>query len=92
MVLTNGVGTDFFMWLPTVRFMIHLYPTLFDEITLLVPSYRGLFQTDDVILKLNVKITIDNCVEDLRDILSYFKLPYYHAIIGIWLHLLLPVL
>ena len=39
-LLTNGVGTDFFMWLPALQAMFNSFPSLFSNITLIVPSYR----------------------------------------------------
>jgi pimeloyl-ACP methyl ester carboxylesterase len=42
-VLLNGVGTGFFMWLPILKILVSLKPSFFDEYTLFVPSYRGLF-------------------------------------------------
>lgn len=65
-LLANGVGTDFFMWLPIFHFLLSLRKTLFDDITLIVPNYRGLFEpNDDKFARGPVSITIDNCVEDI---------------------------
>lgn len=82
LILTNGVGTDFFMWLPTIRFIVSYLPDIFDRFTLLVPSYRGLFQSDEVLKAAPVVITIERCVEDIHDVMKYFKLSHFDAIIG----------
>jgi pimeloyl-ACP methyl ester carboxylesterase len=47
-LLANGVGTDLFMWLPTLRAMVAKNPRVFEEMTLIAPSYRGLFGCDAV--------------------------------------------
>ena len=82
LILTNGVGTDFFMWLQTIRHIFFFLPDVFDRFTLLVPSYRGLFQSDEVLKSTPVVITIDRCVEDLQDILKFFKISHFDAILG----------
>lgn len=78
--LANGVGTNFFMWLPALRAAFHIYPKLFDEITLIAPSYRGLFASESD--QGAVKITMRECVEDAREILTHAKVSKCHAIIG----------
>lgn len=78
--LANGVGTNFFMWLPVLRAAYSLYPTLFKEITLIAPSYRGLFATDSD--QGDVHITMQHCVEDTMEVLVHAKISKCHAIIG----------
>lgn len=89
-VLTNGVGTDLFMWLPTLRFVLKFLPEIFESITLLVPSYRGLFQPESTLKSMHVSITIKNCVEDLQDIMKFFELSSFDSIIGIDFSCLFP--
>ena len=81
-ILTNGVGTDFFMWLPTIRQIVFYLPDVFDRFTLLVPSYRGLFQSDEVLKSSPVVITIERCVEDIQDVIKFFKISHFDAILG----------
>ena len=73
MLLCNGVGTDLFMWLPLFREMYLAHPSIFDEVTLIAPSYRGLFGSDNVNGKGEVKVTMDNCAADLPEILKDIK-------------------
>lgn len=50
-LLSNGVGTDLFMWLPVLRNMHRLNPTIFtgeQGMTLLAPCFRGLFNSHKV--------------------------------------------
>lgn len=81
-LLMNGVGTDFFMWLPFLQFMLKLVPNLFTNITLIVPSYRGLFEYDEKEMHKKIEITIDNCVSDIKDVMAHAKVKKYHTIIG----------
>lgn len=81
-LLANGVGTDFFMWLPTLKNMYLQYPQLFTEITLLVPSYRGLFGSDAQKEGDDVEITIDNIVEDIQEVLKNESVKRLHAMVG----------
>lgn len=88
--LLNGVGTGFFMWLPILRFLISYKSNFFEEFTLLVPSYRGLFDIDDMNTvnidkiknKQDVNISIDLCVNDMNEILKHANINYINAIIG----------
>ena len=79
--LANGVGTNFWMWLPTLRFMHTIYPELFQTITLLAPMYRGLFNEKSHKCE-DVNVTMPNCVEDAHDILIHEKIKSFYAIIG----------
>jgi 3-oxoadipate enol-lactonase len=96
-LLANGVGTDFFMWLPMLQIMLLDCPHLFDEITLIVPNYRGLFErhderytkvyqtkqmNDQSIDKFFVNITIDNCVEDVMTIMNHLNITILDGLIG----------
>jgi hypothetical protein len=58
LLLANGVGTDFFMWLPWLRCMVSLDPRFFDKNTLIVQSYRGLFHPDDSEFHKNIRISV----------------------------------
>ena len=80
-LLANGVGTNLFMWLPTIRAMQLLYPTVFKDITLICPCYRGLFNAVENPSG-EVEISIVKCVEDFLAILNHLKLKECHAIIG----------
>jgi len=55
-LLANGVGTDFFMWLPWLRCTIKIDPCFFDKNTLIVQSYRGLFHPDDTEYSKDIQI------------------------------------
>lgn len=88
-LLCNGVGTDLFMWLPLLREMQTLNPSLFNDITLIAPSYRGLFgstkvpstSTSSNVNQSNhsaaaseeVVVTMENCVADLPELLQAIK-------------------
>lgn len=76
-LLANGVGTDFFMWYGVLYHLLRLHEKLFsEEITLLVPTYRGLFvPTDELFATKEIPITIEHCMQDIRDILQDAKLP-----------------
>eukprot|EP01041_Mallomonas_annulata_P010519 gene10519-21938_t len=80
-LLANGVGTNFFMWLPALRTMHYLYPNLFNEITLIAPYYRGLFSKSSH-PKNDIKVTMTNCVEDAHEVLSHCKCTKFDTIIG----------
>jgi pimeloyl-ACP methyl ester carboxylesterase len=45
-LLANGVGTAFYMWLPVFREICKANPRFFEEVTLIAPVYRGLFGSD----------------------------------------------
>lgn len=50
-LLSNGVGTDLFMWLPVLKNMHTLNPNIFtgdNGMTLLAPCFRGLFGSHKV--------------------------------------------
>jgi pimeloyl-ACP methyl ester carboxylesterase len=81
-LLLNGVGTNFFMWLPTLREMLRANPNLFSEITLIAPSYRGLFGCDSSRPNEAVNITMPNCVSDVAEVMNHLKIKQYHAILG----------
>lgn len=82
-LLANGVGTDFFMWLPAIRGVLRACPVIFDEITLLVPNYRGLFEpNDDKFGTSEVSITVKECVEDIEAIMKHCQLAHIEGLIG----------
>lgn len=82
-LMSNGVGTDFFMWYPLIRNMLKVDPDLFNKITLLVPTYRGLFiPTDEKFYVEEVEINITNFVNDLYDIMKDAKVDVLDGHIG----------
>lgn len=81
-LLANGVGTDFFMWLPFLKFLFILDNKLFEKYTLIVQSYRGLFEPDDSTFNQDFDISIHNCVEDIMELKKHAKISKYHSIIG----------
>lgn len=82
LLLANGVGTDFFMWLPWLRCMVNLDPRFFDKNTLIVQSYRGLFHPDDSEFHKDIRISVHSCVEDMKTIMNHARLTHYDTIIG----------
>lgn len=82
LVLANGVGTDFFMWLPFLRQILTRNKDFFEEFTFIVPSYRGLFEPDDSLFKARIDITIENCALDLLALMKHAKIPQFHTIMG----------
>lgn len=82
-LLANGVGTDFFMWFPAIRGVLRTRSTIFDEISLLVPNYRGLFEpNDDRFETSEVSITVKECVEDIETIMKHCKVVHLEGLIG----------
>ena len=81
-LLANGVGTDFFMWLPFLRFLMQYDPSFFDKYTLIVQTYRGLFPPDDKDFAFPVAITVDNCVVDITEMMQHAEIKKYDAIMG----------
>lgn len=104
-LLANGVGTDFYMWLPVLQQMLNrskqahdsdevkkkrsklsckngaAYSNgLFDEITLVVLSYRGLFETQDTDAVVNIEINY--CIEDIIQVMKHVNIPKYDGVIG----------
>lgn len=75
-LLANGVGTNFNMWLPVFQCLYSLYPPCFDDITIVAPAYRGLFGTQ------LADITMDNCIEDMKELMTHLKLKSFDTIIG----------
>lgn len=71
-LLCNGVGTDLYMWLPLLRCMLAARPSIFADITLVAPSYRGLFGSDRRSGE-EVEVTMNNCAEDLPEILAHVR-------------------
>ena len=82
LLLANGVGTDFFMWLPLLRCILGIDPTFFDNNTLIVQSYRGLFHPDDKEYNKDIKINVLNCTEDMKTIMTHARLSHFDTIIG----------
>lgn len=82
-ILANGVGTDFFMWLPILEYLLQFDKDLFQKITLLVPSYRGLFEPDDSLFeKRTVNITLGHCVNDIILIMKDAKVDRLDGLLG----------
>lgn len=69
-LLCNGVGTDLFMWLPLFRCMLAARPSIFADITLVAPSYRGLFGSNRKSGE-EVEVTMAHCAEDLPEIFAH---------------------
>lgn len=80
--LSNGVGTGFFMWYPIISFLLKIMPTVFEEITLIVPSYRGLFGCNSLFSKNKVVVTLPFCVEDILTILRDAEISKIDIFIG----------
>jgi pimeloyl-ACP methyl ester carboxylesterase len=76
--LANGIGTRLWIWLPVLRELISQYPALFDEITLIVPLHRGLFDENGA----SVDISIANCAHDVLDVMKHASIKQFHTIIG----------
>jgi len=76
-LLANGVGTDLYMWLPVLQYLHDCKPGFFTDYTLVVQTYRGLFGAEDDATPSagkrhqEVEVTIDNCVEDVQDIMHH---------------------
>lgn len=76
-LLANGVGTDLYMWLPVLQYLFDYKVGFFSEYTLVVQTYRGLFGAEDDASPSagkrhqEVEVTIDNCVEDVQDIMRH---------------------
>lgn len=76
-LLANGVGTDLYMWLSVLQYLFDCKPGFFSEYTLVVQTYRGLFGAEDDGTPSagkrhqEVEVTIDNCVEDVQDIMHH---------------------
>jgi pimeloyl-ACP methyl ester carboxylesterase len=84
-LLENGVGTGFFIWLPVIRALLEQDPNLFDEITLLVSDYRGMFMEEGYVPSSNTKdvqISVHHCMTDIRDIMKHTKVDILDGIIG----------
>lgn len=81
-LLLNGVGTDFFMWLPILKCLITIKSNLFDDITIIVPSYRGLFGCNSINIADEVDITTLNCIDDIKQLMAHSKTLRFHTIMG----------
>ena len=83
-LLLNGVGTGTFMWLPIYQSMYLQNSNIFNEITIIIPSYRGLFGNNIINSneKSEVIITIPHCIEDINDLLNHLKIKQFNTIIG----------
>ncbi|KAJ1414915.1 Alpha/Beta hydrolase protein [Ochromonadaceae sp. CCMP2298] len=80
--LANGVGTDFFMWRPFLQWVLTFDPDFFSKFTLIAQSYRGLFHPDDAEFSAGCEITIDNCVEDVREVMTHAGIAKYDTVLG----------
>jgi hypothetical protein len=73
-LLANGVGTDFFMWLPALKVLINADPLFFQRYTLIVQSYRGLFGPYNNRMSAKgdaVDVTVENCVYDIQSMMKH---------------------
>jgi pimeloyl-ACP methyl ester carboxylesterase len=69
-VHSNGVGTDFFIWLPMMQHVLRCDPAFFDKYTIIALAHRGLFVSDgDGPSRVN--ITLRNCASDVVDVLKH---------------------
>lgn len=92
--LANGVGTDFFMWFPILKSLQEQYPPIFDEITLVAASYRGLFgsgdrgdgrkegKEKDNNMEGDIDISIDICADDINSVMEDAGIKKFHTIVG----------
>ena len=85
--LANGLASDLYMWYPVLQNLIRIYPNVFNEITLYVPSYRGLFGclqngTKPYVYKedniANVDVDIVNCGDDVLDIMKHANIEKFN--------------
>eukprot|EP01038_Epipyxis_sp_PR26KG_P012966 gene12966-17387_t len=73
------------MWFPIIKALFLLNPNVFsDEITLIVPSYRGLFETKnaEAMFHKQVIITTSTCISDVIAIKDDLKLNHFDIILG----------
>jgi hypothetical protein len=69
-VHSNGVGTDFFIWLPMMQNVLRCDPSFFEKYTIIALAHRGLFVSDgDGPSRVN--ITLRNCASDVQDVLKH---------------------
>jgi hypothetical protein len=69
-VHSNGVGTDFFIWLPMMQNVLRCDPLFFEKYTIIALAHRGLFVSDgDGPSRVN--ITLRNCASDVQDVLKH---------------------
>lgn len=81
-LLVNGVGTDLFMWFPTLKFLKQRLPSFFDEFTIVAYSYRGLFGSLGDDPNNDVAITIDKVAEDIQELKAHGKFESFHLMMG----------
>ena len=81
-LLLNGVGTGVFMWVPVFKFLMKLRPNIFNEVTIIIPSYRGLFGSNNIDDKNDVIITLPIIATDIHEIMKHNNIKRFHCIIG----------
>lgn len=81
-LLLNGVGTGLFMWVPVFKGLLKLNPNIFNEVTIIIPSYRGLFGSNNIDNKIDVNITLPIIANDIHDIMIHSKISRFNCIIG----------
>jgi hypothetical protein len=67
---SNGVGTDFFLWLFFMRYILHSDPAFFDKYTILAVTHRGLFVSDEGASR-RVSVTLQHCSDDVLDVMRH---------------------
>lgn len=72
---SNGVGTDFFLWLNFLQHLLQLDPHFFEKYTILAATHRGLFVPDKRKNK-RVNVTLQNCATDVQDVMRHAGKPH----------------
>jgi pimeloyl-ACP methyl ester carboxylesterase len=81
-LLLNGVGTGLFMWVPVFKGLLKFKSNIFNEITIIIPSYRGLFGSNNINNKIDVNITLPIIANDIHEIMNHSKINRFDCIIG----------
>jgi len=81
-LLLNGVGTGVFMWVPVFKGLMKLQPNIFNDITIIIPSYRGLFNSDNIDKSKDVIISLPIIATDIHEIMKHSNIKRFHCIIG----------
>lgn len=68
---SNGVGTDFFIWLFFIQHLLKLDHHFFDKYTIIAVTHRGLFAADQAGSSRRVNITLENCAADVQDVMRH---------------------
>ena len=92
-LLSNGVGTDLFMWYFIFKYLIQFDPTIFNEITIYAPCFRGLFGSGPTCYAnkeydtknnyaSHIVISIDKCADDIIELMEHLKITKFDTSIG----------